>query len=268
MIAILSHIKNDLVATKIGLTMMWQDKKYCFFVLLLTMQIAMAIGTTILLMTILTPLFKPWIAYLSTKSDLLKAILWLSKYLLMSPAIIATVIALEFVPVAIVYYTFQHFSQKKIGIRQTVAHTFFKIKHHGPFAPFHQETPLYFFAPLMALEEINWDVPATKMYQLWDKTIFAKNQFYWWSRMLLTVLIGILMFKILTTSIAQANHLRQFGIDTVPLVFLAVTMLEIFLVCSLWIARIIFKTALYAYSQCQPTGPFPTSLMKGFFIQE
>jgi hypothetical protein len=268
MIAMLSYIKNDLIATKIGLAMMWRDKKYFLFALLLTIHVTIVIGVTILLMAILTPIFRPWVASLGNKSELLKAILWLSKYLLLSPTIIATVIALEFVPVAIVYYTFQRFSGKPVGIRQTVAHTFFKIKQHGPFAPFHQHTPLYFFAPLMAFEEIDWNVPATKMYQLWDKTIFAKNDFFWWSRLLTTLLIGFMMFKILTSSIAQANHLRQFGVDVVSLVFLVVTTLEIFLAYSIWTARIIFKTALYASSQGQPTGPFPTSLMKEFFIQK
>ena len=264
----LFYIKNDLIATKIGLAMMWRNKKYFLFALLLTIYIAIMIESTIWLMTTLIPLIMSWASVIGTKSLLLKAIIWISRYFLLAPGIILTLIALEFMPVAIVYFTFQRFSEKNIGIVQSLAHTFAKLKKHGPFTPFHHPTPLYFFAPLMALEDIDWNGPVHKMHDLWNKTIFEKYQFFWWSRALFILLTIGIMINVLTMSVARANYLRQFGIDAVPAVFFAITTLEILIILSVWIARTIFKTALYSYSQGQPTGPFPPALVKDFFIEK
>lgn len=250
--SIMSCIKSDLQATKIGLQMMWQDKTYFLFTLLMTTYFATLVGIIIVLLATIMPIIKPMAVAVGMKF-LSQATFYI---LIITPLILNFMVA-PFLPIMVLYYTFQSFVQKNVTFSQALALTLAKFKEHGPFTFWRQPGQVFFLSPIMALENLEWAAQVKRAHQLWITTSLA-NQVRWhYSKLFIFFPIYIVMFFIFMG-----------GMIAGPIIFALVAALELFFICTLWIARLIFKTALYAYTQGQPTGLFSTSFVKKFFIQE
>lgn len=256
------------MATKIGLGVIWANKKYFLFALLVAAYIATLIGITIFVFVAVLPILKPLGLSIKEKLGTSMSIGWFFFYLLIIPIYIFWLAFMPFFKLAILYYTFQNFLQNNISIFQALAHARFKFKQH-PSMFFRQPSPLFFLTPIITMENLDWAAQVKKAHQLWITTSFANDVRWRYSRALMFLCIYPIIFVLFMVNlIGMAGIVYKAGTIAGPILCTALATFELFFLYSLWIARMIFKTALYAHTQGQPTGPFPTSLIKEFFVQE